>query len=329
MSRPDLRIDQPGHVGPARALAVRAAHVAGLPQAVVDRVALAATELASNLVRHAGGGSLLAQQGPAGLELLALDLGPGIARVSDSMRDGFSTAGTLGAGLGTVRRAADEFDLFSLPGAGTVVLARWRRAERLGPVVGAVGVPAPGEDVSGDAWTAVRGSGVLTVLVSDGLGHGPAAAAASRRAVALVREHPDADPAALLGTLRSGLAGTRGAAVAVAQVHHGTGRLRFVGMGNVAARLHADRSAGARRLVSRPGIVGVGQNRPALIDTVHPWGPESLLVLSTDGVSDRWSLADWPGLTRHDPTTVAAWVLWHANRRRDDVCVLALAGARW
>ncbi|MCP2258510.1 Anti-sigma regulatory factor (Ser/Thr protein kinase) [Streptoalloteichus tenebrarius] len=329
MTRPDLWVDQPGHVGPARALAVRAARAAGLPQATVDRVALAATELASNLVRHAGGGSLVAHHGPAGMELLSLDLGPGIARISESMRDGFSTAGTLGAGLGTVRRAADEFDLFSLPDAGTVVLARWRTAERLGPVVGAVGLPAPGEEVSGDAWTVVRGAGLLTVLVCDGLGHGPAAAAASRRAVALAREHPDADPLTLLGALRTGLVGTRGAAVAVAQVHHGTGRLRFVGMGNVSARLYADRTSSGRRLVSRPGIVGAGQARPPVADTVHPWGQESLLVLATDGASERWSLDDWPGLTDHDPTTVAAWVLWHANRRRDDVCVLALAGARW
>src|SRR5690348_7468410 len=79
------------------------------------RVAIVATELATNLLRHAGGGELLLQtlgiEGTAVVEMLALDRGPGMADVERCMMDGYSTIGTPGTGLGAVRRLADEFDI--------------------------------------------------------------------------------------------------------------------------------------------------------------------------------------------------------------------------
>jgi hypothetical protein len=49
-------------------------------------------------------------------------------------------------------------------------------------------------------------------------------------------------------------------------------------------------------------------------------------LLYTDGVSDRWNLEEWPGLLRHDPATVAAWILAQRGRGRDDSCVVAVSG---
>src|SRR5215208_4283743 len=113
-------------IGNARRTAVTVAEGLGFSDTLTGKVALVVTELATNLVRHAGGGTLLVQTGSldGGLELVALDRGPGIANLDEALRDGYSTGGTNGAGLGAVARLTDQFEVFSTPGGGTIVLAR-------------------------------------------------------------------------------------------------------------------------------------------------------------------------------------------------------------
>src|ERR1700691_642618 len=99
------------------------------PAARADKLALAVTEAASNLHKHARDGSLLLcvnrdAEAP-GIELVTIDAGPGVRDVGAAMRDGHSTAGTLGIGLGAIRRLADFSDLYSVPGHGTALVARF------------------------------------------------------------------------------------------------------------------------------------------------------------------------------------------------------------
>ncbi|MFC7616321.1 SpoIIE family protein phosphatase [Actinokineospora soli] len=185
---------------------------------------------------------------------------------------------------------------------------------------------APGESVCGDAWVALGSGDALTVVVCDGLGHGVLAAAASKRAVEIADTHQGVDPGSLLGLVSDGLTGTRGAAVAAARVDPDRGEVRFAGIGNITASLYAPGELSARALISTPGICGVaaGRSRPQV--STHPWTAGTALVMHSDGVHSRWSLRDWPGSRDHDPTTLAAWVLWQANRRRDDACALVVTG---
>lgn len=92
------------------------------------QVELATLELASNVLRHGGGGSLamrpLAQ---GGIELLASDTGPGIADVVQAFQEGYSSAGSLGCGLSGVARLMDEVVIDSVAGAGTRIRACKRR----------------------------------------------------------------------------------------------------------------------------------------------------------------------------------------------------------
>ena len=93
----------------------------------VGRAALVTTEMCGNLLKHAGGGELLVQSidsQPSGIELLALDKGPGMADVAVCLRDGYSTGGSPGTGLGAIERLSQSFDIYSQPGRGTVVFAR-------------------------------------------------------------------------------------------------------------------------------------------------------------------------------------------------------------
>jgi hypothetical protein len=88
--------------------------------------------------------------------VLAVDNGPGIADLDACLRDGMSTAGTAGTGLGALRRLSDEFDVWSMPGNGALFFMRlWRDEPPPGLCrieVGALTVPLAGEDVCGDGW---------------------------------------------------------------------------------------------------------------------------------------------------------------------------------
>ncbi|WP_309058483.1 ATP-binding protein/SpoIIE family protein phosphatase [Streptomyces sp.] len=340
----DVPVQDSTRVRDVRVAAEGAAALAGLDERRTAVVSLVATELATNLLKHAQAGEVLVdvvdppalREGRAGraVQITAIDHGPGIADVAGALRDGFTTTRSLGAGLGTCRRLADDFHLHSAPGRGTVAVARvgadaphgGDSPEAPGVRAGGVNIPFAGADFSGDAWAWVRSGDRLTLMLADGLGHGGEAARASTAAAEALRGRPHLPPAEALEAIHGALAGTRGAAVAVAQLDTWAGRLRFAGIGNVGARLReGDRW---RSLLSRPGIVGVHRPRSLREDDVA-WTEESLLILHTDGLPSRWIPSPDTGVPPADPAVTAAVTIRDAGSSarpvRDDTAVAVLA----
>jgi len=336
-----LKIEDASQVGEARRAANALAARLGAGETERGTLALVVTEAATNLVRHAdGGGTLLLQPldraGQPWVDVLALDRGPGMSSVPDALRDGYSTAGTAGEGLGAIRRLSREFDLYSAPGLGTALFARV--ALRLanfdddppgtpGFTFGAVSVPLPGEEVCGDDWAADGLDGdAPRFLVADGLGHGAGAAEASGEAVRVFAA-PGAEtltPAALLERAHGALRHTRGAAAASAQVAPGGGAVTFAGVGNIqAAFVNGSGGAAAKGLASHNGTVGHQARKFA--DFVYDWPPGALLILASDGVTTQWGLERYPGLLARHPAVVAGVVYRDCARGRDDATVLAVA----
>lgn len=190
---------------------------------------------------------------------------------------------------------------------------------------GGVNIPYGGAEYSGDAWTWVRAGDRVTLMLADGLGHGPEAARASSAAVAALHRWAHLSPAEALRHLHDALRGTRGAAVALAQLDLRAGRLRFAGIGNVAGRLRADGSW--RHLLSRPGIVGV--HRPTTLrEEEAGWADDRMLILHTDGLPSRWTPPSDPGAPAADPAVTAAVTIRDASSParpvRDDTAVAVL-----
>lgn len=108
----------------ARALGVRA----GFSPSDLTIIATALSEIARNIVEYAGHGeitiSVLDGIARSGMEIVAIDSGPGIADLQTVMQDGYSSSGHLGMGLPGARRLMDEFEIVSKPGAGTCVRMR-------------------------------------------------------------------------------------------------------------------------------------------------------------------------------------------------------------
>lgn len=96
-------------------------------------IATAISEVARNIVVHAGGGAIMISElsdGRAGIEIVARDDGPGILDVELAMQDGYSTVDSLGLGLPGARRLMDEFTIESQEGHGTtVVMRKWIRTQ--------------------------------------------------------------------------------------------------------------------------------------------------------------------------------------------------------
>ncbi|WP_295465652.1 SpoIIE family protein phosphatase [uncultured Pseudomonas sp.] len=307
------------HVDAARRALVRLAGSVTQDETLLGRLTIVAQELGYNLVRHAGHGELCATLGDAGvLDVLAVDRGPGMQDVARCLTDSYSTAATLGAGLGAIRRQSDVFDIHSRPGQGTVVLARFHLAgapnSRLH--LGALCTPHPEEQVCGDTW-AVSGR---RLLVCDGLGHGQQAAAASRRARELfLRQAAHLPLQQLMENLHQALMETRGAALALAELDADQGQVSFCGIGNIAGRLFGN---GARSLVSNNGTLGYRIGR---IQTfTYPWTPGTLLVMNSDGLTSKVSLGEHSGLGGRHPALIAALLHRDFRRPADDATVLVL-----
>lgn len=322
-------VTEASQVAEARRRAVAAAQAIGFDETAAGRVAIVVTELATNIVKYGTQGEILIgtyeDATGEGLEILALDRGQGLSDLGSALRDGHSTGGSAGAGLGAVRRLSSSFDIASRPGCGTVVLARLstsRAASDSVATFGAVSVPLKGEIANGDAYAVrERGEG-WTVIVSDGLGHGPEAAKASDEALRLFRRHQDEAPAAILAAVHAGLRHTRGGAVSVARYSRDRGDLALAGIGNVGGAIVS--GTVTKRTVTLAGTAGHAARR--IQEFAYPMQPDDLFVLCSDGIATGWSLDGHPGVMAAHPTLIAGLVFRDFARARDDATVLVMRG---
>jgi len=154
-----IRIREEYDIVTARVSAKEEAKKLGFGIVDQTRIATAVSELARNIVDYAGEGVIeinivdkkgvvggsgsgssegrggdnggdndIERGGCLGLEIIAVDNGPGIEDIEKALEDGFSTGGGLGIGLGGVRRLMDEFEIQSNVGEGTKVrVVKWKR----------------------------------------------------------------------------------------------------------------------------------------------------------------------------------------------------------
>lgn len=311
-----IAVSDSSGVVPVRRAAANLATGMSLSDEDAGRAALVATELATNLVRHTRGGEIVLRANGQRLDIVSWDRGPGIHDVERSLGDGFSTAGGSGTGLGAVRRLSDRFDVNSAEPGGTVIAATVGGGAGDGGADGLALAVAP-ETVSGDAWGWCTEQGGWSVLLADGLGHGPDAAEASERAVAALR--PAEPVEQTLRRVHDGLRPTRGAAVAVARIDEERGVLQFAGVGNVSAVLCGRGSSKA--LTSLSGTAG-RQVRIKSFQYELPRG--GLLVLHSDGIRTGWDLDSDPPLRRRDPLVIAATLIRDWERGHDDASVVVV-----
>jgi anti-sigma regulatory factor (Ser/Thr protein kinase) len=341
-----VAITHASDIAAARRAGQSLAQQLGFDDVRAGELALIISEAATNIIKHAGDGriflSATLEGSRSGIDIVAADNGPGIGNMMQALRDGVSTTGTAGTGLGALRRLADEFDAWAPRDKGAVFFMRlWSGPDTSGvsPAIatkpgmfsfGALSLPIASEDLNGDAWAIASDRAGISMMSIDGLGHGELAAQAANAALDCMATGPFRTPAAQIDACHLALRATRGAAMAVAQISYagaggridlnGEASLRFAGIGNIAACLLGEEKR--RQMVSHNGIVGNNMRKVQEFD--HPCPSGSLFIMHSDGLSTQWDLESHPGLADCHPMVIAAVLLRDYARARDDASVMVL-----
>ncbi len=311
-------------IGEVRRRGLLAAERLGFDEVKCGEFALLTTEVSRNVLLHGGGGQAIIlgaknDHGPV-IRIVALDNGPGIADVARAMDDGYSTAGTMGAGMGAMSRIANALEIFTARTGTIVFLEVSAAAQPAGLQVAGMAIPYPGERLSGDAWTWHQTPERTLLFLVDGLGHGRDAAAAASEAVDTFHKHMHRAPAEILSYVHNSLKKTRGAVAAVAEIRTSEKTLTYTGVGNAAAVLLS--GGASKSLISHNGTLGVAS--PKIQEFQIDWPSDGILVMHSDGLHSRWDLSSYPGLLSRHAAIIGAALIRDFRRQRDDASVVVV-----
>lgn len=322
-----VAITDASSIGEARRRGLLIAQKLELDEVRSGEFALLITEVSRNALEHGRGGQVILEgarngDGPVA-RILALDSGPGIPDVGRAMKDGYSTAGTMGGGLGAMKRIATKLEIFTSQ-SGTIVLLEMRSAAaKDGPQVAGLTVPYPGERLCGDGWGYHQSQERTTVVLVDGLGHGRAAADASDEAIRIFHKHVERAPGEILSYVHEGLKKTRGAVAAIAEIRPAKNLLTYTAVGNIAAALLNGQAS--KSLVSHSGTLGLAS--PRIQEFQMEWSADAILIMHSDGLTSRWDLSSYSGLLARHAAVIGAALFRDFRRQRDDASVVVVKAA--
>lgn len=309
---------------------------AGFADSTIEEIAIVVRELTSNIVKHADEGTLTVttceNDGRLGIEIRAEDFGPGIADVDRALEDGYSTAGSLGCGLGAVHRLMDDIVVEPTENGATgvqIVATRW--SSEPSPHIGQSPITAggatrakPGMEHNGDTFIIARERQTILVGVTDGLGHGQPAHRASQRACRYVKTHATQSLSRLFRGVERECRNTRGVVMALARFDLAAERVTVGSVGNISIKILG--SPRPMNVVTPRGVLGAGAPQPAIRE--WEWDRNYVFVMHSDGIRTNWS-RDTLGSRLDDTsaTTVARELLRSFAEDRDDATVLVVKEA--
>jgi anti-sigma regulatory factor (Ser/Thr protein kinase) len=293
-------------------------------------VDIVVSELTSNLIKYAAEGEMLyrVQQDGIGhaLEIYCMDRGAGIRNVARYMNDGVSTGGSLGQGLGAIKRLSSDFQIYSMPSWGTVQYVRmelqadanWAQ-DRFDLDYDVIATPHPNEAACGDGFGVKKTETGFQVLVADGLGHGEHAQEAAQRATQAFYDCKDSDPVAILRVMHEATKKSRGLVATVATADFTHASWSVCGVGNISTRIYTGLQA--KTYTPYNGILG--HNVPRTMNsTVAPLEKHQVLVMHSDGLRTRWNLNELLSIMKHSPGIIASSIYKESLRGTDDALIL-------
>lgn len=286
-------------------------------------------EITSNIIKYSTEGSILVKHffkgSVEGIEIISIDNGPGMANVSLMLKDGVSTTHTLGQGLGAIKRLSDNFDIYSVPQSGTILLSRVFKNPEADTTskeifnITTLMVAKKGEIYCGDGYKYVIKKNSCKVLAFDGLGHGPEAQKASEAAVKSFMSIQNIDPAESLRVMNKEIKSTRGGVGMIFSIDLKTNSTSFCGVGNISARILSDGKL--KNCISYNGIIG-----HAFPNSLHTnnttWNKQDYLIITSDGLKTRWDTNNLTNILKHDPSIVAASLFKDFSRGNDDSLII-------
>jgi anti-sigma regulatory factor (Ser/Thr protein kinase) len=305
------------------------ASAAGLTGHRLGEAEIIIAEITTNLLKHAVKDcNILVRElkdGKGGIELIAIDSGPGIRRPLKMMQDGQSTKNTLGQGLGAIQRLSNHFDLYSMLGWGTILYSRIHVDKKYSAApenfdISVLSIAKEKQILNGDAWCMVNDGKKIRLAVIDGLGHGGAAHDAAQVAVSAFKEFPKKNPTEQLRCLHESLRKTRGAVATIVYVDEKNHQLSYSGVGNISMKVIS--AVNVHGCFSYNGIVG--HIMPAsLNDHLLQWNHKTdVIIMHSDGLTGRWDIKKYPGIMQHNVVMLCAALYKDHSRGNDDTTIL-------
>jgi anti-sigma regulatory factor (Ser/Thr protein kinase) len=333
-------VDAGEHRYEARQAITETAQSLGFSDVAVQELAIVANEFLSNFVNHGCTKpelwvARLERNGALGIEISAVDRGPGIKNLEEALANHVSSAGTMGCGLGAVRRLMHEFDIISLcegeavkeagiiPKGTIITTSKWLNggppSSGRFPYSGYTR-PCPGETENGDAFLIKTQEDNILVAMLDGLGHGAEAHEASDLGIGIIHQCSREPLQAIMQKLYSGISRTRGCAAAVFRLDTKALSYEFTGIGNIRSKIFP---RSEMSLYSRAGIVGRGR-LPRVHVEKSAWLDGSTLVMHSDGIAG-WSHPETMSrVGDQQPATGCHFLLKNFGYDHDDatICVI-------
>jgi hypothetical protein len=261
-----------------------------------------------------------------GIELIAIDNGPGISELKRMMQDGVSTKNTLGHGLGAIQRLSDKSEIYTQKDWGTVILSRiykteisqFKKREQL--EISSLVVSKPGQTICGDGFCYTQTKNHLKLFLGDGLGHGPEAAKAVNKAIEYFKTSTGNNPVEIIRELHNYVKKTRGMVATVAIFDFKEKSWCICGVGNISTRITNFLST--KNYVAHNGIIG--HNIPGTMKAQEvPYEPGQAIILCSDGLKTKWETSKYPGILKNDLSVLTAVLYKDQTRNNDDASVVA------
>ena len=339
-----LQIDNESDVGVCRRKAVSLASQMGFDEVKTGEVAIMVTELVTNVIKHGGGKGQVVicqysdTQNHKAIEVWCCDSGKGIGDFQKFSKDGFTKKGSLGIGMGTIRRFSDEMEInppLDMDLRNTILSGyphfkncirtlkylpnkNWLGTNRK-LEIGAASRCKPGELLNGDSYIVNHmGPNLCIAAVIDGLGHGSEANLASQLAREQIILKSDLPVNTLMQHVHNALQGTRGSTIGLIRLDTELHKLSFSGIGNIEGFLFSPE--GKKNFLSFGGIMGHNMRTPRVFD--FDFNPGDTICMYSDGITSRWKTDDleW---TEH-PQKIAEYIINQFSRPNDDATVLII-----
>jgi anti-sigma regulatory factor (Ser/Thr protein kinase) len=298
-----------------------------------EHMELVCNEMVTNQNKFAEGNGLVqvwetGDPVPA-LDLFAIDYGKGILNVANAVQDGYTTAGTMGKGLGAIRRLSDQSEIYSLPVEhagdsdwhGTALWSRFYRDESDPEYFHDLGVYTRAyhdSSFNGDQIQVRTGATRTRWLHMDGLGHGREAAEVVEGIGHFLDDETPVD--GLMQRLSTRLKGTRGAVAMISEVDTVSRTMTICGVGDMVAYLIA---SGEKKAISfSPGVLGHAHR--SLETFRFPFPDQALLITASDGLRRSMTLRTFPDLWRLHPQLIALVLGQVMGRHNDDRSVFTI-----
>lgn len=333
-------------IGKVRRYIAEKSKETGFSSIEIGEISIVVNELCSNLIKHHSvEGKIifkrLEMNGRVGIEIIAEDKGPGILNVDEVIKDGISTKGTMGGGLGATKRLMDSFELYSRTntnlgkyigyghfvennGIGTILITqKWlKNGLDIGKKEVKISVmsrPYMGCKVNGDVYYIKEFNNKVILALIDGLGHGIEANKAAIRAKELLEENNYKPLKELLYSIDNGMKNTRGAVIGVCIIDKETKIFQYGSIGNVQLRYILNNKT--KKFIATNGTLGVSLNTRVNVQQ-SSYENGGIIAMNTDGISNKWEYDEYLDIPLHNPAVLSNMIFRDFARDNDDATVL-------